>query len=119
MNVKTIASELAQVAILPLVLLLPLPLFARCPIAPNGTLVVRAPAGDLNVEFTGVDAVDVDVSDKQIKVQETCNSDMVRIEGNDAKANSIPQWKIRAPKGVNLDLVAAAGGITLAGDSDG
>ena len=55
--------------------LLPLPVFARCPISPNGTVVVRAPAGNLNVETTGVDGVDVEVSDKQVKIQETCGQD--------------------------------------------
>jgi hypothetical protein len=94
-------------------------LFARCPISPNGKLVVRAPAGDLQVELGSTDSVDIDVSDRQIRVQEICGSGSeVHIEGSDVRTNSIPQWKIRAPKTVNLDLVAAAGGITLTGDSD-
>src|SRR5215470_4663419 len=112
MKVKPIASGVAQFAILTFATLLPLPLFARCPISPNGTLVVRAPAGDVHVELSGSDAVDVDV-DKQIRIQESCASDLVRIEGNDVRTNGIPQWKIRAPKSVRLDIVASAGGITL------
>ena len=99
--------------------LLPLPLFARCPIAPAGTLVVRAAGGNLNVDTTGVDAVDVDVSDKAVHVQETCGGQTVTLEGSDPKGAVTPVWKIRVPKSVNLDLVASAGGITIAGDSDG
>jgi hypothetical protein len=118
MKVKPIASGLAQFAITTFAILLPLPLFARCPISPNGMLVVRAPAGNVQVELSGSDAIEVDVSDKQIHVQESCGADNVVLEGNDIRTNGIPQWRIRAPKGVKLDIVASAGGITLMGDSD-
>src|SRR6185369_9264355 len=106
MKVKPIASGLAQFAITTFAILLPLPLFARCPISPTGTLVVRAPAGNVQVELSGSDAVDVEVSDKQIRVQESCGADVV-LEGNDVRSNGIPQWKIRAPKSVKLDIVAS------------
>src|SRR6185436_12210792 len=100
MKVKPIASGLAQFAITTFAILLPLPLFARCPISPNGMLVVRAPAGNVQVELSGSDAIEVDVSDKQIHVQESCGADNVVLEGNDIRTNGIPQWRIRAPKGV-------------------
>lgn len=118
MKLKTIASGVTQFAILTFATLLPLPLFARCPITPNGTVVVRAPSGDVQVELVSGDAVETDVSDKLIHAQETCGSDKVVIEGNDARTSGIPQWRIRAPRTVNLDVVAYAGGVTLIGDSD-
>jgi len=62
-----------------LALLLPLSLFAKCPITPNGRLVVRAPAGNLQVDTTGTDSVDIEVSNRQVTVQETCRKETVDI----------------------------------------
>ena len=56
---------------LPVVLFLPLNLFAKCPIAADGRLVLRAPAGNLIVDTTGTDSVDVEVSNRQVVLQET------------------------------------------------
>ena len=100
-------------------LLLPLPLFARCPISPNGTLVLHAEVGNLIVDTSGTDAVEVEVADKQMKVQENCGRDIVKIEGTRPAGNGIPDWKIRVPRTVNLDLVAHVGRITVMGDTDG
>ncbi len=101
------------------ILFFQLPLFASCPVFPGATLVVRAPAGNLMVDTTGTDAVDVQVNSPQVQVQETCGRDRIEITSNTpAQGQNAIQWKITAPKAINLDVVAYAGSIT-AGDSDG
>jgi|GEM_PF-2019201 len=103
--------------------LLGLPALARCPISPNGTLKIQAAVGNLIVEPTGGDSVDVDVTDNAVKLQETCAApDSVLIESSAStqlRNGKIPDWRIRVPKSVNLDFVAHAGGVTLTGDYDG
>jgi hypothetical protein len=108
-----------KVSLVLLSLALPLPVFASCPIAPNGTLILRAPSGNLSIDTTGSGAVDFDVNDKQVKVQETCGQDKVTVEGSISQTAVIPEWRIRVPKSVNLDVVALAGSVRLTGDSDG
>jgi len=100
-----------------LALLLPLSLFAKCPITPNGRLVVRAPAGNLQVDTTGTDSVDIEVSNRQVTVQETCRKETVDISATAPASIGIPDWKIRVPKGVTLDLSTQAGTIQIA-DTD-
>jgi len=96
------------------------PLFAHCPVSNNATVIIHAPIGNLQVDTTGTDAVDVEVSNKQVMVREvTCRPDLVEIEGTaPAQFNGTADWKIRAPKSVNLDLVTFGGNINM-GDSDG
>lgn len=102
-----------------LVLLLAPPAFARCPITPSSTLMVRVPVGNLIVDTTGTDAVDVEVTNGQITVQEVCNREIVEIKGTaSAQFNGAVDWKIRVPKSVHLDMVTYAGSISV-GDSDG
>lgn len=100
--------------------LLCLPLFAKCPIPPNGTLEVRVSAGNLIIDTSGVDSVEVEVTDKQIAVQEICEKNLVRIEGSGraTPALGVPEWKIRVPKTVSLDLTTQGGNIS-ASDTDG
>jgi hypothetical protein len=99
-------------------LLLPPSLFAKCPISPTGTLVLRAPAGNLILETTTSDSVEVEVSNRQVSVQETCKRDVVEISASAPASIGIPDWKIRVPKGVTLDLTTQAGNIQIM-DTDG
>src|SRR5215471_5660694 len=99
--------------------LAPASLYARCPIPAGGTLEVRAPAGNLIIDTSGTDSVDWDVNSKQIVATETCGRDIVRIDGTAASPiRSVPDWHIKVPRNVILDLVTQAGSITI-GQSDG
>jgi len=104
--------------------LIPSALFAHCPIPPNGTVKVVVPAGNLIIDTTGTNAVDWDQTSKQIDVKEICDRDEVSITGTlmggaaAASVRPIPDWHIKVPKTVILDLVTMAGSITI-GHSDG
>lgn len=101
------------------ILLFQLPLFAKCPVSVGTTLSVRAPAGNLVVDTTGSDSVEVQVNNPQVQIQETCGRDRIEITSNTPpQGQSAIQWKITVPKTINLDVVAYAGSIT-SGDSDG
>ena len=96
-----------------------LPLLAKCPIPDNGTLVVRAPVGNLLVDTKGQGFVDVTVTNKDIQVHENCLADRVELTGTAARAlNGSADWKITVPAGVQLDLLTDGGSIQV-GDSDG
>jgi hypothetical protein len=105
--------------------LLPPALFAKCPIPANGTLEVDVPAGNLIIDTSGTDSIDWDVNNKQIAVREICRKDdrdgkdTVRIEasGSSGSVKTIPDWHIKVPRTVILDLVTRAGSITI-GNSD-
>jgi len=99
-------------------LLLPFSLFGKCPIPPTGTLEFRVPAGNLLVETSGTDSVEVDVSNRQITVQENCGKDVVTIGASMSSAMGIPDWKIRVPQTVALDISIQAGNIQVA-DTEG
>jgi hypothetical protein len=103
---------------LPVALLLPLTLFAKCPITADGRLVLRAPAGNLIVDTTGTDAVDVEVSNRQVVVQETCKKETVEISATAPASIGIPDWKIRVPRSVTLDLSTQGGSIQIS-ETDG
>jgi DUF4097 and DUF4098 domain-containing protein YvlB len=100
-------------------LLVPLSLSAKCPITPNGTLVVRAEAGgNLIVDTTASDTVEVELSNRQT-VREECTKDAVSITQPGPLGREIPDWHIRVPKSVSLDLTTFAGSISMNGDTDG
>ena len=99
-------------------LLFPLTLFAKCPIAPDGRLVLRAPAGNLLVDTTGTDSVEVEVSNRQVVVQEICRREAVEVSATAPASIGIPDWKIRVPRGVTLDLSTQGGSIQIM-DTDG
>jgi hypothetical protein len=98
---------------------IPPALFARCPIPANGTLEVVAPAGNLIIDTSGTDSVDWDVTGNQITAKQSCNGSVVHIEGtaSGGAVRPIPDWHIKVPRTVVLDLVTHAGSITI-GDSD-
>src|SRR5436190_22388486 len=104
--------------VLPAVLLLPFNLFGKCPISPTGTLELLAPAGNLIVDTTGTDSVDVEVSNRLVILKETCGRDLVTITATTTGMTGLPDWKIRVPKGVSLDLSTQGGSIQVA-DTDG
>jgi hypothetical protein len=104
--------------VLALALLLPLSLFAKCPISPNGRLELRVPAGNLQVETTGTDSVEVEVSNRQVVVQETCEKDKVTVTGKAPTSIGIPDWKIRIPRNITIDLSTQGGNIQVP-DIDG
>jgi Putative adhesin len=105
-------------SILPAVLLLPVSLLAKCPISPNGTLVVRAPAGNLRVDTSGTDSVEVEVSNRQVTLQENCSRDTVTVSASMPAGIGIPDWKIRVPRSISLDL-STQGGYLQVEDTDG
>jgi hypothetical protein len=102
--------------VLPAILILPLSLFGKCPLTSGGKLELLAPAGNLIVDTTGVDAVEVEVSNRQVVLQEKCEGNVAVI--TTASVTGLPDWKIRVPKGVTLDLSTNAGSIQV-GDTDG
>ncbi|HET9943304.1 MAG TPA: hypothetical protein VFR05_08185 [Terriglobia bacterium] len=99
-------------------LALPAGLFAKCPIAPDGRLVLRAPVGNLFLETNGTDSVEVEVSNRQVVVQEICRREAVEISATAPANVGVPDWKIRVPKGVTLDLSTQGGSIQIE-DTDG
>ena len=105
-------------SIFAVVSLLPISLFAKCPISPNGRLELRAPAGNLEVDTTGTDSVEVSVNNRQVTIQENCERDKVTVSGKAPTRIGIPDWKIRVPRGVTLDLSTQGGSIQVA-DTDG
>ena len=97
------------------------PLLAKCLVSDAATLVVRAPVGNLVIDTTGRDAVEVQVNTNLIQVQEACGKDMIRLTSNTPNAGQISpsiEWRIVTPRGLHLDLVTLAGNISV-GDSDG
>ena len=108
------------IATFALILAVQIPLLAKCPVSDGATIIVRAPIGNLQVDTTGRDIVDVQVNNNLIQVQETCSKD-IEITSNAPDARQITgttDWRIVVPKASNLDLVTLAGSITV-GDSDG
>lgn len=95
-----------------------MPVFAKCPITDGATLIVRAANGDLHVDTSGRDAVDVQIENSAVQVQESCGKDIVQFTGAAPDQSRGPvAWRIIVPKNVNLDLVTMAGNITI-GDVD-
>ncbi len=114
-------SKFEFVSLFAVVLLFQTPLFAKCPVTGVPTVVVRAPIGNLQIDTTGQDGVDVQVNNNLIQVQETCGRDSIEITSNTPDTKQIQgtiDWRIVVPKAVNLDLVTLAGSINI-GDSDG
>src|SRR6266850_1598503 len=102
-----------------LILALQNPLLAKCPVSDGMTLVMRVPVGNLVIDTTGRDAVDVQVNSNLIQIQETCGKDMIQYTSNTPSGNPTPiEWRIVAPRNIDLDLVTLAGNIGI-GDSDG
>jgi DUF4097 and DUF4098 domain-containing protein YvlB len=97
-------------------------LLAKCPVSDGATVVVRASVGDLQVDTTGRDsAVDVQVNNSSIQVQENCGKESVEFTSNEpdpAQIRGAVVWRIVTPRNVNLDLVATSGNINV-GDTDG
>jgi hypothetical protein len=88
--------------------------FAECPIPVDGTVVVRAPLGNILVDTSGVDLVEVDVSFPGIEVEESCLGNRVEISGRDPeRVYENVDWNIRVPPSVALDLVTLAGDIRI------
>ena len=91
-----------------------LPAFAKCPIPDGGTLIVRAAAGDLRLDNTGRDTVEVQVDNSAVQIQEICGKDVVEFRGTGADpSKGTTTWRIIAPRTVNLDLVTMAGSIVI------
>jgi hypothetical protein len=67
----------------------------------------------LIVDTTGSDSVDIDVSNRQVVVHETCRRETVEISAKAPASIGIPDWKIRVPKGVTLDLSTQGGSIQI------
>jgi hypothetical protein len=92
--------------------------FGKCPISPRGTLELRAPAGNITVDTTGVDAVEVEVSNREVVLQENCGRDTVTVTATVPTVIGVPDWRVRVPRTVLLD-VSTQGGSIQVGDSDG
>src|SRR5215468_522983 len=98
-------------------ILFQLPALAKCPISDGGTLVVRAPVGNLRVDTTGHGAVDVSLSSTDIALKETCSKDRAEYTADPGPIRGTINWTIVVPRTVALDLVTYGGSITM-GDSD-
>jgi hypothetical protein len=98
-------------------LFLAAPAFAKCPISDGGTLVVRAPVGNLRVDTSGQGAVDVRLSSTDIAVKELCSKDRAEYTADPAPIRGTIDWTIVVPRSVTLDLVTFGGSISM-GDSD-
>src|SRR5579862_4791620 len=94
-------------------------LFAKCNLPEGATLVIRAPAGDLQVDTGARDSfVDVQVDNTLIQIQETCGKETVEFTSSTPDQFRGPIiWKIVTPRNINLDLVTMTGNITIA-DTD-
>jgi len=117
-EIRITKSEIAFPLLL--ILLIPLTASAKCPASDGTTLVVRAPLGDLQIDTTGTNAVEVQVNNTLIQVQETCGKE-IHITSNSPDPKQIAgtvDWHIVTPKSLDLDLVTVAGSISV-GDSDG
>lgn len=89
---------------------------AQCPIPADGALFVRAPLGNLLVDTSGSELVEVTVSHPAISVEELCFEDHVEISGEAPERVYGPNpinWRIRVPASVSLDLVTFAGTIRI------
>ena len=97
-----------------------LPVYAKCPITDGATLVVRAPVGDLQVDTNGREpAVDVQVDNNVMQVQENCGKDSVEVTSSTpAQMPGVIIWRILTPKNIDLDLVTLGGNINV-GDVNG
>src|SRR5205823_2227603 len=97
-----------------------LPAFAKCPVTNGTTVVVRAPAGDIQVDTTGREpAVDVQVDNNTVQVQQNCGKDRVEFTSSGPdQVNGVIVWKILTPRNVDLDLATQAGSINV-GDVNG
>ena len=95
------------------------PVLARCPVTENTTVVIRAPAGNLQVDTSGQGFVDWELTNASIQVKENCERDRVEVTGTaTAPIDGMVDWRITVPKAVDLDLVTFAGEIRVK-DSDG
>ena len=95
-------------------------LLAKCPVSDGATVVVRAPAGDLQVDTSASDSADVQADSSLIQVQETCGKETIEFTSNTpdlTQLRSVIVWRIVTPKNVNLDLVTMTGNINIA-DTD-
>ena len=113
-------SKFEFVSLFSFFLFFQIPLLAKCPVSDGATIVVRAPIGNLEIDTTGRDIVDIQVNSSLIQVQETCGKD-IEITSNTPDTKQMPatiDWRIVVPKAVHLDLVTLAGSINV-GDSDG
>jgi DUF4097 and DUF4098 domain-containing protein YvlB len=108
---------LKTVGIAAVALAFQLPALARCPISDGATLVVRAPVGNLRVDTSGHDAVDVNVSSSDITIREVCTKDGAEYTAGDSPFHGTIDWTIVVPRSVNLDLTTFGGSIAM-GDSD-
>jgi hypothetical protein len=102
-----------------LVLALSIPVFAKCPISPGATLIIKAAVGDLQVSTTGQDSVEIQIADNAVPLQEKCGKEIVEYIGQSPDPSSgVVAWKVITPRTVHLDLVTMAGNI-IVGDVDG
>ncbi len=111
---RNVATGFGVVAAL---VLLQLPALAKCPISDGGTLVVKAPVGNLRIDTSGQGAVDVRLSTTDIVLKETCGRDRAEYAADPAPIRGTVDWTIIVPRTVTLDLVTYGGSITM-GDSD-
>jgi DUF4097 and DUF4098 domain-containing protein YvlB len=115
---KQVRGVTTSVGIAAVVLLFQLPAMARCLISEGATVVVRVPIGDLKVDTSARDSVDVIVNSAGFSYKEVCGKDRVEYTADNAPIHGNVDWNIIVPRNVNLDLVTLGGNITV-GDSDG
>jgi hypothetical protein len=95
-----------------------LPAIAKCPVTEGTTVIVRVPVGNLQVDTSGRDFVDVRVNSTDFVFKEICGRERVEYSADNAPIRGSIDWNIQVPHNVNLDLVTLGGNINV-GDSDG
>jgi len=87
---------------------------AECPIPDGGTLFVQAPLGNLIVDTSGTDVVEIEVTYPGIQVEETCFADRVEVTGIEPeRVYENVDWRFRVPASVHLDLATFAGSVRI------
>src|SRR5437867_2030953 len=115
---KSVRGVAIGIGIVAIAVVFEIPAIAKCPISDGATLVVRAPLGNLHVDTSGRDAVEVNVASSDISIREACGKDRVEYSADaPSRLRGSIDWRIVVPRTVNLDLVTLAGSITI-GDSD-
>jgi len=106
-----------SISIATLTLAFQLPALAKCPVSDNTMLVVKAPIGNLQVDTTGRDTIEV-VAGNDIVIKEICGKDRVEYSAESpTQIRGTIDGKIVVPRTVSVDLITFGGSIRMT-DSD-
>src|SRR5215831_5911974 len=115
---KVIRGVAAGFSVVAVALVFQLPALAKCPVSEGTTVIVRVPIGNLQVDTSARDFVNVSVNSSDFAFREVCGKDRIEYNAVDAPIRGNIDWNIQVPRFANLDLVTGGGNINM-GDSDG